>query len=86
MTAETFFENPFSASNIFPFRLYTFANDTISRLNGDNPSNVYTIIIAKLVNNTKLVGDELGELQSTLAVQVGKTQTVDEVIKAYKTL
>jgi hypothetical protein len=84
MTSETFFENPFSSVNITPSRLLTFAADTLGRLNGDNPSGAFTALIAKLETHTQNVGNELGEVQSTLAVQKGKTQTVDQVIKEYK--
>lgn len=85
MKAENFFDNPLTSKEITPSRLCNFADDSVAKLTEDNPNGIFTNLIADITKCSTDVQAELGEVQSTLAQQKGKTLTVNKFIIDFKT-
>ena len=75
--------NIFESPLISLIRLLTYAKDHQLRLTKKNPGGIFTAIIAELVLLISLLEDEVGSLDSLINLQLGKTQTVDDVVAAF---
>ncbi len=82
---ETMFKNPFSSDEITPNRLHVFADDVVGKLDADNANGEFNGIINNINTASQNLKDELGDVETTVAVQKGKTLTVNDVIKEFKT-
>lgn len=74
------FGNIFDDRNITPSYLARFADDVIAKLIQNNTSSEYDTVLAPLQNKMIPLRKELGEVDTTLNTQVGKTATVDSFI------
>jgi hypothetical protein len=74
------FGNIFDDRNITPDYLARFADDVIAKLIQNNTTNGYDTVLAPLQNTMIPLRKELGEVDTTLNTQVGKTATVDSFI------
>jgi len=78
------FKNYFQSKEVSDPRLVTFSDDTKGRLEADNEGNDLTPIITNIAASASSLEDQLGDVQGSIAVQKGKTFTVDGVIKNFK--
>jgi hypothetical protein len=74
------FGNIFDDRNITPSYLARFADDVIAKLIQNNTSSEYDTVLTPLQNTMIPLRKELGEVDTTLNTQVGKTATVDSFI------
>jgi hypothetical protein len=78
------FGNIFDDRKIIPNYLARFADDVKAKLTENNTSNEYDAVLIPLSAAIIPFRRELGEVDTTLNVQVGKTMTVDSFIKIFK--
>jgi hypothetical protein len=77
------FGNLFDDRRITPYYLSRFAQDVLAKLQENNNGDMYNLLISPLQTAFEPFRKELGEVDTTLNEQVGKTQTVDEFIKQF---
>jgi hypothetical protein len=82
---EMLFGNIFDDNRITPNYLGRFADDTVAKLVQNNGANEYDIVLNPLQASMIPFRSELGQVDTTLNVQVGKTATVDSFINDFKT-
>jgi hypothetical protein len=78
------FGNIFDDVKITPNYIARFADDTVAKLTKNNESNEYDAVLNPLTAAIVPLRKELGEVDTTFNVQVGKTSTVDGFIVAFK--
>ena len=78
------FGNIFDDRRITPNYIARFADDTVAKLTKNNESNEYDAVLNPLTAAIVPLRKELGEVDTTFNVQVGKTSTVDGFIVAFK--
>lgn len=78
------FGNIFDDKNITPTYLSRFADDLLAKLMQNNVSNEYNEIIHDLEVKLAPLHSELGQVDTTLNTQVGKTMDVDAFIDDFK--
>lgn len=81
---ETIFGNLFNRANIFTFRLVAFAHYLLASLTTHNNANVYDNYISLLGQKLGDVEKEMDEIDLTLAVQLAKTGTVDDLVDDFE--
>lgn len=74
------FGNIFDDVKITPNYLARFTDDVIAKLIQNNTTNEYDNVLAKLQEKITPLRSELGQVDTTLNTQVGKTATVDSFI------
>ena len=74
------FGNIFDDERIIPNYLARFGDDVIAKLIQNNTTNEYDTVLTPLQNTMIPLRRELGEVDTTLNTQVGKTATVDTFI------
>jgi hypothetical protein len=74
------FGNIFDDVKITPNYLARFTDDVIAKLIQNNTSSEYDTVLTPLQNKMIPLRKELGEVDTTLNTQVGKTATVDSFI------
>src|SRR4249919_369705 len=84
LTAEKVFFNHFASRAITNSRLLNYTGDTIARINAANTEGKYDVILELLTTGYNTLNTELGGVDTALAVQMGKTLTVDQFIAAFK--
>jgi len=77
------FGNIFDDERITPNYLARFTDDVIAKLIQNNTANEYDNVLTKLKDQITLLHSELGQVDTTLNTQVGKTATVDSFIKDF---
>lgn len=86
LSGDKFFGNPFDDVEITTTRLFDFGTDTLNKLTQANGAPApYTDLINLLTPKLAAVGTELGDVDTSVNIRVGKTMTVDGVIAAFKT-
>jgi hypothetical protein len=80
---EKLFGNIFTNKNITPLRLSNFTNDTVTRLTNSNADGKFTDLIAALTAKNNLFSSGLSNIDTTVGVKKGKTQTVNEVQQSF---
>ncbi|WP_432670219.1 hypothetical protein [Flavobacterium sp. SM2513] len=78
------FGNIFDDVKITPNYIARFADDTQAKLTENNQNNEYDAVLKPLTEAIFPLRNELGEVDTTLNVQVGKTSTVDGFIVVFK--
>ncbi len=78
------FGNIFDEKRITPNYIARFAEDTQAKLTKNNENNEYDAVLIPLTAAIVPLRKELGEVDTTINVQVGKTSTVDGFIVAFK--
>ncbi|MGV9003742.1 hypothetical protein [Flavobacterium sp.] len=78
------FGNFFDDIRITPNYVARFADDVKAKLTENNVTNEYDTVLLPLIAKIIPLRKELGEVDTTLNIQVGKTITVDEFIKVFK--
>ena len=78
------FGNIFDDERITPNYVARFADDVIAKLTENNATNAYNTVLLPLSTAVTPFRRELGEVDTTLNVQVGKTLTVDTFIATFK--
>lgn len=78
------FGNIFDDKNITPNYIQRFAVDVKAKLTENNAANEYDAVLLPLTTKLIPLSRELGEVDTTFNVQVGKTITVDQFIKIFK--
>jgi hypothetical protein len=78
------FGNIFDDRKITPNYLARFADDAKAKLTENNDTNEYDTVLLSLTAAIIPLRRELGEVDTTLNIQVGKTITVDTFIKIFK--
>ena len=81
---EMLFGNIFDDRKITPNYLARFADDAKAKLTDNNDTNEYDAVLTPLTAAIIPLRRELGEVDTTLNIQVGKTITVDAFIKVFK--
>jgi hypothetical protein len=84
ISPERFFGNFFDDIHIINVRLYNFGQDTLGKLTAANGGGDYTSLIALLTPALAAFGTEVSDVDVALALQKGKTLTVDQVMAAFK--
>lgn len=74
------FGNIFDDERITPSYLARFTDDVIAKLIQNNTSNEYESVLTKLQDKIGPLRSELGQVDTTLNTQVGKTATIDGFI------
>lgn len=74
------FGNIFDDKNITPNYLARFTDDVIAKLTQNNTANEFEPVLTKLKDKIIPLRSELGQVDTTLNTQVGKTATVDSFI------
>ena len=74
------FGNIFDDKKIIPTYIERFAEDVIAKLIKNNGANEYDIVLNPLQASMIPFRSELGQVDTTLNIQVGKTATVDTFI------
>lgn len=82
---EMLFGNIFDDNRITPNYLGRCADDTVAKLIQNNGANEYDTVLNPLQASMIPFRSELGQVDTTLNVQVGKTATVDSFIADFKT-
>ena len=78
------FGNIFDDVRITPNYLARFADDAKAKLTDNNDTNEYDAVLTPLTAAIIPLRRELGEVDTTLNIQVGKTMTVDAFISVFK--
>jgi len=74
------FSNIFDDTRITPNYLARFADDVIAKLTQNNQTNAYDSVLLPLQQQMGPLRSELGQVDTTLNTQIGKTLTVDQFI------
>lgn len=82
---EVLFGNLFDRTQIMTFRLVAFARFSLNYLITNNQGQVNDLYIDKLTTALTNVESEMDEVDLTLATQLVRTGTVDEVVSSFET-
>lgn len=82
--ADFLFSNFLGKDRVTATRLDNFSNDVILRLEKVNENGEYTDLIGKLTPLRNALHKEVGDIDITIAEQIGKTQDVNQLIDTFK--
>ena len=84
LSNDKLFGNIFDDEKIIPSRLSAFTGNTIGRLTANNADGEYTELIELLQGLYTPFKDEIGDVDTSVNIQKGKTLTNDQVMENFQ--